>query len=289
MSLWKMKYGVLFYDKICIEHYNLSIKDDTTDDMYLKFMNYKLEISPCFKYCIVYSDNNFYCDIYDNKPSLIFYKRKHTYKREFSRYIVKFLIHPETHETLFLINEYPGTLSIYRMNSEIYLEYELDFELIEILNKDYFIAHTSKNKLLFNVKQFLENKYYKPDIIISYEKRQIANELLNIYNSTNNIIKKLIDKEFEKLINVEITYQNEYIDESDFDFVGNMNYAMSLLKIDVSVPIDITNEVRKCFFGKIKVNHHPTIHLNFTIKNLNIVFKLVYGCRLSIIIKHNLQ
>ncbi|ARF12175.1 hypothetical protein Klosneuvirus_3_310 [Klosneuvirus KNV1] len=193
-------------------------------DQFNQFMNLQIKTTPDHKYCAVYSPNYLYCDFYeqlepekympivksDNDPLYVdraraqysFTLKRNTYRP--GDFIVEFVTHPTSKETMILFNDTHGQISVYNTKGQLIHKEKEDDKFIrnlEIINEKYMIAHCwvwhpIEIKVLYNIDDLVTKPDYHP---------------ITIWREEDEMIYEIIDNDKIKFSQINTyTYSNEY-------------------------------------------------------------------------------
>lgn len=250
-----------------------------------EFMDMKIKTTQDHKYCAVYSPHYLYCDFYeqlepedympivksDNDP--LYVKRakveyRFTLKRNTYRpgdFIIEFVTHPTTKETMILFNETHGQLSVYNTKGQlIHKEQKADkfFHRVEMINDKYMIGycwvwHPIQTNVLYNINDLLTIPDYSP---------------ITLWREEDDMIYEIIDKDKIKFIQLNTySFANEY-DPNFHQIVKEVTYPLDEAYHDYSYIMQSQfnpvienwqkdNLIKKIFNGK---QYHKT---NITIQS----------------------
>lgn len=167
-----------FSGEIMKDEYNYSdeflkykiIKEKEYRQIYLAQLDYQIKCSKDNRYCAVYSNTGIHCDFYEQFPSRTFEKGVYLFtlvKSTFypSEWIVDFILHPETKNTLCLFGS-KHRIEFYDMKgvpeeAKITIE-DLYFKNIEWINDYSFLIHgwdwgPSDHVLLCDIEKFFKD------------------------------------------------------------------------------------------------------------------------------------
>ena len=143
------------------------------------YMGYKLKASKDNRYCAVYAENHLHCDFFEqmpptnwpfNKGKHLFTLKRNTYRMSDIGFIMEFLEHPETKETLFIFNPQHGELSLYNMKGEKVKEGKANdefFTSLTFINDEYFLLNgwiwqPMSFFSIYNINKFITDPDYCP-------------------------------------------------------------------------------------------------------------------------------
>ena len=143
-------------------------------------MGYKLKTSKDNRYCAVYAENHLHCDFFEQIPASqgwpftrgehLFTLKRNSYRLENIGFIMEFLEHPETKETLFIFNPKHGELSLYNMKGDKMKkgpDNDIFFNKVSIINEEYFLLvgwiwQPMNYMAIYNIKEFITDPDYYP-------------------------------------------------------------------------------------------------------------------------------
>jgi hypothetical protein len=142
-------------------------------------IDYRLKTSKDKQYCAIYSETGLHCDFYQQvtadfhgssypRGKFLFSLLRNTYQS--GKWIVDFVTHPDTQETLILFNSQHGKLDVYDLTGKIKFDQSSDdifFKSIEWVNDKYFLLHAWMWQpwdvvYIYNLDEFLRNKELLP-------------------------------------------------------------------------------------------------------------------------------
>ena len=199
--------------------YSLTDEENKKYDQLNQLLDLQIKSTPDNKYCAVYYPNLIYCEFYEQfepknndtpigraRVKHLFTLRRNSYyaKNPSHDFIVDFVTHPKTNDTMVLFNSFHGKLSIYNMNGQLVHSDNFDDKFVtslQIINKKYMIAKcwywgSVVVNLLYDLDKLLTTPDYEPVIIwtendkLAYDitdKDKVKFYILDDYTSTPDL------------------------------------------------------------------------------------------------------